>query len=209
MVLHVKPSHPPKLATVLMRHLLASDETEAIDGDLFEQYRQGRSAGWYWRQVLLSIGLHLVSGPRNSPLRTLKVVLFGNVILFGLLVLYAIPMMIAGMPFRIHGETFAISSFIGGVPLLLTCFAASAAAGRFIRRRWSPQQPGIFLLFAVSSLLTVAGVQISADGGSSIAFGLGQAPLIYELARFSGLVWGGLRIRQEQQRGRTPSNRPV
>jgi hypothetical protein len=192
-----------------MRHLLARDEVEAIEGDLFEQYRQGRSASWYWRQVLLSIGLHLISGPRHSPRRALEVVLLGNVFLYGLSVLFAIPMMIAGMPFRIHGETFAITSFIGGVPLLLTCFVSSAVAGRFIRRRWSPQQPGIFLLFAVSTFLTVAGVQISEDGGTAIAFGLGQAPLIYELARFSGLVWGGLRIRREQQVRRTPSNGPV
>jgi len=205
----MKTSHPPKLATVLMRHLLASDEVEAIEGDLFEQYRRGRSASWYWRQVLLSIGLSLISGPRNSPLRALEVVLFGNVILFGLSVLFAIPMMIAGMPFRIHGETFAITSFIGGVPLLLTCSVSSAVAGRFIRRRWSARQPGIFLLFAVSTLVTVAAVQISEDGGPAIAFGLGQAPLIYELTRFSGLLWGGLRIRQSQQERRTPSNGPV
>lgn len=42
---------PPPLATWILRHLTAGDPDEAIDGDLFEVFRLGRSDAWYWRQV--------------------------------------------------------------------------------------------------------------------------------------------------------------
>lgn len=42
---------PPALATWMLRHLTAGDRDEALDGDLFEVFRLGRSDAWYWRQV--------------------------------------------------------------------------------------------------------------------------------------------------------------
>ncbi len=43
---------PPPLATWMLRHLTAGDPDEALDGDLLEEFRLGRSDAWYWRQVL-------------------------------------------------------------------------------------------------------------------------------------------------------------
>jgi hypothetical protein len=199
----MKPSQPPKLATLLLRHLLDSTKAEAIEGDLAEQYSHGRRM-WYWRQVLWAIGLNLVLDVRDRPFRALRAVLFGNVLLYCLSVLFAIPMIIAGFPFLIHGEMYSISTVPGAIPLLrfcllISCFAASALTGRLMASRWSSRKPGILLLFAVSTLVTVAGVRIFEDGSHAIAFGLGQASLIYDLARFSGILWGGLRIRREQR----------
>jgi len=48
-------SKPPALATWLVEHLVPGDKREALSGDLLEQFNQGRSAAWYWRQVLLAI----------------------------------------------------------------------------------------------------------------------------------------------------------
>jgi hypothetical protein len=48
-------SQPPRLATWLLQHLASSPRRESLVGDLIEQYRNGRSATWYWRQVLTAI----------------------------------------------------------------------------------------------------------------------------------------------------------
>lgn len=51
----MKSSHPPILATKLLGQLVSGPHGDALAGDLIEQYRQGRSAVWFWRQALLAI----------------------------------------------------------------------------------------------------------------------------------------------------------
>ena len=46
-------SRPPSAAAWLLEHL--GGENEALAGDLLEEFRRGRSAAWYWRQVLVAI----------------------------------------------------------------------------------------------------------------------------------------------------------
>jgi len=46
---------PPPLATWLLEHLRLSGSGDALPGDLLEDFGQGRSATWYWRQVLVAI----------------------------------------------------------------------------------------------------------------------------------------------------------
>jgi hypothetical protein len=41
----------------MLRHLTALDRDEALDGDLLEEFRLGRSNAWYWRQVLAACGV--------------------------------------------------------------------------------------------------------------------------------------------------------
>jgi hypothetical protein len=47
-------SEPPKLATALLRRIVANQP--ALVGDLLEQFRLGRSRWWYWQQVLALLG---------------------------------------------------------------------------------------------------------------------------------------------------------
>jgi preprotein translocase subunit SecY len=47
------PIEPPSVATWLLKHL--GRRNDALAGDLLEEYRRGRSAAWYWRQVLTAI----------------------------------------------------------------------------------------------------------------------------------------------------------
>jgi hypothetical protein len=51
----MKSSKAPALATWLVEHLLPRGKGEVLAGDLLEQFNQGRSAAWYWRQVLVSL----------------------------------------------------------------------------------------------------------------------------------------------------------
>ena len=48
-----KPVEPPKLATWLLERFLP--ESAPLMGDLIEAFKQGRSSGWYWRQVIVAI----------------------------------------------------------------------------------------------------------------------------------------------------------
>jgi len=51
----MKSSKPPALATWLVEHMNPGGRNEALAGDLLEQFSQGRSVTWYWRQVLVAI----------------------------------------------------------------------------------------------------------------------------------------------------------
>jgi hypothetical protein len=51
----VRSSKPPALATWLVEHSKPGGKNEALAGDLLEQFSQGRSVTWYWRQVLVAI----------------------------------------------------------------------------------------------------------------------------------------------------------
>jgi|GEM_PF-3090215 len=46
---------PPALASWMLRHLVPGDRTEALEGDLLEEFQRRHSASWYWRQVLWAI----------------------------------------------------------------------------------------------------------------------------------------------------------
>ena len=48
-------SHPPRLAAWFLRHFCPNRNREAITGDLLERFGEGRSGGWFWRQVLVAI----------------------------------------------------------------------------------------------------------------------------------------------------------
>jgi len=49
------PQAPPRLAAALIK--LAAGRNDALVGDLEEQFRSGRSSGWYWSQaVRMAIG---------------------------------------------------------------------------------------------------------------------------------------------------------
>src|SRR5438132_10592765 len=49
------PTHPPRLATWLLKHFGFSRHTQAILGDLTECYRRRQSTIWYWKQVASAI----------------------------------------------------------------------------------------------------------------------------------------------------------
>jgi hypothetical protein len=99
----MKSLRPPILATKLLERLASGPHGDALAGDLIEQYREGRSAAWYWRQVLLAIVVCLAKD------RTL-----GGPTLASLLVLL---LMIASV--GRHPSSLGTSLFISNITLLL------------------------------------------------------------------------------------------
>jgi hypothetical protein len=51
----MKSSKPPAVAIWMLEHLQLGNKNLALEGDLLEQFHQGRSAAWYWRQVLAAL----------------------------------------------------------------------------------------------------------------------------------------------------------
>ncbi|HEY2361557.1 MAG TPA: hypothetical protein VGK36_10600 [Candidatus Angelobacter sp.] len=49
------PKHPPRLARWVLEHLITDEQKVALSGDLLEEFRSGRSIGWYWRQVAMAV----------------------------------------------------------------------------------------------------------------------------------------------------------
>lgn len=49
----MKPTQPPRLGMLVLQRL--GPQNDALAGDLAEEYRAGRSAAWYWCQVLAAV----------------------------------------------------------------------------------------------------------------------------------------------------------
>jgi hypothetical protein len=64
----MKPTAPVTLATWMLEHLTPSPRNEALSGDLLEELRSGRSAGWYCRQVVSAIAVRLFNKSRDYTL---------------------------------------------------------------------------------------------------------------------------------------------
>ena len=55
----MKPMPSVALATWMLEHVTFGSPNESLSGDLLEELRSGRSAGWYWRQALSAIAVTL------------------------------------------------------------------------------------------------------------------------------------------------------
>jgi hypothetical protein len=53
----MKRIEPPATATWLLEHFSPGKRNEALAGDLLEEFQNGRTAGWYWSQVLGAVAL--------------------------------------------------------------------------------------------------------------------------------------------------------
>jgi len=73
----VNRNNPPSLATRLLESLGPQRTSEALLGDLIEQYEGGRSRTWYWRQVILALVISAGREVRTSKLQAVSAILVG------------------------------------------------------------------------------------------------------------------------------------
>src|SRR5262245_46659026 len=70
-------STPPRGATWMLQHFGCSRSNDAILGDLAEQFRQGRSRFWYWRQVLRAIPTGILDEVSGNKLLAFRALMLG------------------------------------------------------------------------------------------------------------------------------------
>lgn len=56
---------PPRFPAWMLEHLNAGKRNDALNGDLVEEFRRGRSVVWYWRQVLAALLIGWVKNVRD------------------------------------------------------------------------------------------------------------------------------------------------
>ena len=61
----------------LLESLVAGRTTEALLGDLIEQYQGGRSRTWYWGQVLQALVISASREVRNRKLQSVSAIIIG------------------------------------------------------------------------------------------------------------------------------------
>jgi hypothetical protein len=67
----MRKANPPFIATWILEHLIPGDRNDALSGDLLEEFRSGRSASWYWQQVLAAMAIGFL---REIRVRSLVVI---------------------------------------------------------------------------------------------------------------------------------------
>jgi len=80
----MKVSRPPRLAAWALKHFGCAEDNDAVLGDLAERYARGKTAVWYWRQVVVAIVASAFNDIRNHKLLTLRALIIGWAIFYPL-----------------------------------------------------------------------------------------------------------------------------
>jgi hypothetical protein len=136
----VKPTNPPSLPTKLLELLVPQRTSEALLGDLIEQYEAGRSRRWYWRQVILALVISAGREARTRKLQAIRAVIVGY--LCGASLCYF--------------TTSAAGKFVGGYTVvgayllfLPLAFISAAISGWILSRTHSRPMVLVFAIFCV------------------------------------------------------------
>jgi hypothetical protein len=148
----MKAQQPPRLGALLLERF--APHNEALIGDLAEEYRAGRSAIWYWGQVLLGVTLQCSVDLRRHPL-----IVFRGIVM-GLVLLLAFGWIVA--PIGVGLTTLLLRHALGAVVMqfqtgffihMALWFPASTLAGWIVARLHKHQGAT-----AVLGLVVVLGV---------------------------------------------------
>ena len=145
------------MPTKLLELLVPPRTSEALLGDLIEQYESGRSRRWYWQQVILAL---VISAGREARTRKLQAI---RAIVIGYLTGASLCYFTTSLAGRFVGGYMGVYTayYLVFLPLAFFSFAASG----WIVRRSHPRAmvliwagfcvPASVVAFAVSAWLSV------------------------------------------------------
>jgi hypothetical protein len=119
--------------------------TEALCGDLIEEYQRGRSRAWFWRQVLVAVVASVTHEVRSKKLHTIRALFIGYVVATGLC----------------YFTTSLVARFVWGYKAYLAflpfVFFSAAASGWVVRRSHGKPMVLVFAVFCiVASIVSFA-----------------------------------------------------
>jgi hypothetical protein len=126
------------LPTKLLESLVPQRTSEALLGDLIEQFDGGRSRTWYWRQAILALVISAGREVRTSKLRT------GCAILVGYLTGASLCYFTTSLAARLVESYTAV--YLVFLPL---AFGSAAASGWVVRRSFPRAMVLVFSGFCV------------------------------------------------------------
>jgi hypothetical protein len=140
---------PPKVSTWLLQHFGCSASNDAILGDLAEQFQQGRTRFWYWRQVLRAIPAGILEEVSGNKLLALRALVLGwTLVIAGAEVFRRLTLYLL---FRQTGASPWVSLFL----LIGLASLASAGIGWVVGVTHRPHQKAFVALYVASVYLVL------------------------------------------------------
>lgn len=147
----MRSSHPPASAIWLLERCSLGRRNDSLIGDLIEEYGQGHSRAWFWRQAVIAVATSFLAQLRLHPLLMVRAIVSGWAVLYvgrflidGLMLRRSWTEIILPLAFDPLGH----SGFIW-----LAFWVPVTAASGWIVSRLHRQHRNLVLLFSVSVLL--------------------------------------------------------
>lgn len=159
----MRDQQPPRVATWLAQHLMCGPRRESLLGDLIEQYRQGRSGIWYWRQVLAAILVGTVHDLAAQKMLALRALMIGWTLYY----LFSFPVTWAGSMaedwlghnvIRCAPDSFSCQFWRNQFSVELLIYVAAAVSGGIVARLHRKYWVAMLSLYAASVLLFECGM---------------------------------------------------
>ena len=171
---------------ILTRFLQNLGVDDAVVGDLVEQYQAGRSAAWFWRQVLVAA----LVGARRQALVTLGAVALGWIILW----VYGVTLVRFDLLIEAPSERYSAEWWFRSALMWIEVGFPFVASGWIVAKlAWrTPVLPVLTFAISVSTVVLVVLI-LDADQGNSLDLRMWlTVPLFLLVAPATAIGAGGL-----------------
>jgi hypothetical protein len=159
----MRDQQPPRVTTWLAQRLVSGPRRESLVGDLIEQYRQGRSGIWYWRQVLAAIlagNMYDLAAHKMLALRALTIG-WTLYYLFSFLVTWAgriAENWVSQQVMLCEPDSFWCQFWLNQFSVEILIYVAGAVSGGIVARLHHKYWVAMLSLYAASVLLFECGM---------------------------------------------------
>jgi hypothetical protein len=149
----MRAQQPPALAIWLLERLGSGTTREAVIGDLVEQFTVGRSGWWFWRQVVVAIGVGNGRDVWSHKWLALRAIAVGWIASYGLAKIYWVALTMP-LPATVVGpQPATLLNSLVLISVMHTAMARASAGWR-VGRLHRPLRMAMVLMF-LSSLLAL------------------------------------------------------